>query len=113
MADGTYTAMAKRLRKDSPPTAGQLWSYRSLCARDGLDRDGHHRYVKLVHELIHTECIGLSEGRGHYGDHPHAGDRDWAIQRIRELWSEIGELLGVGPPPWLEAVDLHLRRLAS
>jgi hypothetical protein len=36
---------------------------------------------------------------GGWTENPHLGDRDFYAAEERRLWGELGELLGIGPPP--------------
>jgi hypothetical protein len=39
----------------------------------------------------------LVEGR--WVDNPRVGDERWACGEARPLWGELGDRLGIGPPP--------------
>jgi hypothetical protein len=82
------------------PSAGEVWSARlhrawqRVAAHDKAARDLHH-------ELLEASAGGLQfvlvDGR--WAENPHHGDREYYAAERRRLWSELGELLGIGPPP--------------
>jgi len=105
MAEGRRTALRRRLREasDQPPTEGELWSERLDRALDALgggegDRlmsDHAHRLLEVRGEV----CSSLVMVEGGWVDSPHFGDEDWARAEAQRLYAELGDRLGVGPPP--------------
>lgn len=78
------------------PTADALWAqrlHRSLGPLDNSERQQEYR--RLMREIC---CVLGQESSivdGHWAPNPHYRDP----ARERELWEQIGELLGIGPPP--------------
>src|SRR4051794_9054429 len=83
-------------------SAAELWMqclYRALAAHP----EREPRCGELLHELMVVlsslrEKLELVPGEG-WRPNPHLGDHAWAEAREREILAQIGEVLGVGPPP--------------
>jgi hypothetical protein len=82
------------------PDAGEVWSARY---RRAWERVGVKDKVAsgLYHELLEASGDGLRfvlvDGR--WTVNPHHGDHEYYAVERRRLWGELGELLGIGPPP--------------
>lgn len=82
------------------PDAGEVWSARyrrgweRVATEDKAPRDLHH-------ELLEASADGmrfvLVDGR--WTENPHRGAREYYAAERRRLWGELGERLGIGPPP--------------
>jgi hypothetical protein len=91
---------AKRAREGRLPSAVELWSERLARRLDELGLEGHKLEREWVEVMIcetDTELDVLVDGR--WQPHPHRGDEEWARARQREATVELGEKVGVGPPP--------------
>jgi hypothetical protein len=93
---GFNTGLAKRMApKGRPPTANDLWEQRLLRALDTCSPADGRRYRELVSEMC--ALLGTKDTivDGKWAPNPHYRDP----VRWRELWEEVGDLLGIGPPP--------------
>jgi hypothetical protein len=89
------------------PSASRVWSARYHRAlkrpgEDGRPREHSERHIRLIHELLYVEHELVAKFKlvqGRWVDNPHRGDREHADRRRREVWAEMGEWLGIGPPP--------------
>jgi hypothetical protein len=82
------------------PDAGEVWSARYRRAWDRRLRGGDLAVVDLYHELLEAdEGLLFLLGDDGWTQNPHYGDREYHAAEQRRLWGELGELLGIGPPP--------------
>jgi hypothetical protein len=95
---GHYTAFANRVApKDRPPSAAELWHYRCTTARDGFTPEQQVQFVRLIHDTLAVRARGERRQGDSWGWEPVADEDRERVER--EIWAEIGELCGVGPPP--------------
>lgn len=78
-----------------PPSAEALWSQRCKRTEARLDLEQRLRYFGLMRKIacVLGQETSIIDGRS--APNPHYRDP----VRERELWCEIGEMLGIGPPP--------------
>jgi hypothetical protein len=82
------------------PSSGEVWSVRyrraweRVAAEDELVRE-------VFHELLEASGDGpqLVLVEGGWAENPRHGDRAFYAAEERRLWGDLGELLGIGPPP--------------
>jgi hypothetical protein len=84
----------------TPPSAAAVWCERYERAL------GDRRFAKphrdFIHDLLTVELelgTDLVLRDGGWQPNPHQGDREHAAAERRRLWGELGEWLGIGPPP--------------
>jgi hypothetical protein len=83
------------------PSPAAVWAERHDRALKGRQfskqhRDFTHELLTIEHEL-RSELV-IVKGRG-WQPNPHQGDQEWAAAERRRIWGELGEWLGIGPPP--------------
>lgn len=82
------------------PSAGEVWSARHrrawdrVAAEDKAARDLHHELLEASGDGMQLVLVD-----GRWAENPHRGDREFYAAERRRLWGELGELLGIGPPP--------------
>jgi hypothetical protein len=105
MAEGRRTELQQRLAaKDRERTEAELWSLRRARALDDLGQEGDRLEQRWVHDFLRTrEELGAQRIAGQ-ATNPHFGDQARADREERRLDAELGERLGIGPPPpsWFE-----------
>jgi hypothetical protein len=82
------------------PTAAEVWAARFRRAWERVAAEDK-LVVDMFHELLEASGDGpqLVLGDGGWAENPHHGDRAFYAAEERRLWGELGERLGIGPPP--------------
>ncbi len=78
-----------------PPTVSELWAQRCKRAEARLNLEQRLRHLDLMLEIA---CVLGQKSTiidGHWAPNRHHRDP----VRERELWEQVGEFLGIGPPP--------------
>lgn len=97
---GSGTCLAARIApKGRRPTAEEIWLQRALRAEDGLDDAQLRRGRDLLRDYARTLRPEREDWRKGGQPNPLYGDPARQERRRQELRVEIGELLGIGPPP--------------
>jgi hypothetical protein len=93
---------ARREREGRLPTPAEVWSERLDRALDALGAEGDRLEREWVHVMIYETATGIEDdlvpGQG-WKPHPYFGQEEKARARQREATVELGEKVGVGPPP--------------
>jgi hypothetical protein len=77
-----------------------VWSARyrraweRIAAEDKVARDLHHKLLEASGDGLQLVLVD-----GRWAENPHHGDRVFYAAEERRLWGQLGELLGIGPPP--------------
>jgi hypothetical protein len=82
------------------PSAAEVWSARFRRAWERVAAEDKV-VCDVFHELLDASGDGPQLVLVHDGwaENPHHGDRAFYAAEERRLWGELGELLGIGPPP--------------
>lgn len=82
------------------PSSGEVWSARyrraweRVAAHDKSARGRHHDLLEASGDGLRFVIVD-----GRWAENPHRGDHEFYAAERRRLWGELGERLGIGPPP--------------
>jgi hypothetical protein len=82
-------------RQGRPPSASELWAQRCKRAEARLNLEQRLRHFHLMQKIMCVLGQETSIIDGRSAPNPHYRNP----VRERELWEQIGEFLGIGPPP--------------
>jgi hypothetical protein len=96
---------ARREREGRLPTPAEVWSERLDRALDALGADGDRLEREWAHVILYETATNIEQdlvgefGHRTWQPHPYFGQEEKARARQREATIELGEKVGIGPPP--------------